>query len=66
MATREGKWLQPTYDSMAVFEKDFPVLELPGLDVICPGCKKPVKLARKSPQGRIAGWCRRCNRGVMP
>jgi hypothetical protein len=63
---KEGKWLQPRHPSAQIFEKDFPQLDLAGLDVYCPGCKGYVKLLRKAPNGRIGGWCKKCNRGVCP
>ena len=63
---RDGKWLQPRHADAAAFEKDFPQVDPAGLDVYCPGCRAPVKLARKGPAGRIGGWCRKCNRGVSP
>ncbi len=59
-----GQWLQPRHPSKDVFEKDFPTLEPRGLDVACPGCKATVRLGRKSPQGKLGGWCLKCNRGV--
>ncbi|MEK7858987.1 MAG: hypothetical protein AAB320_07575 [Elusimicrobiota bacterium] len=61
-----GKWLQPRHASEEVFERDFPQGELTGLDVYCPGCKGYTKLSRKNPMGRIAGWCKKCSRGVCP
>jgi hypothetical protein len=61
-----GKWLQPRHDNAAVFEKDYSKMELATLDVYCPGCKGYLKLNRKNPAGRIAGWCAKCNRGVCP
>jgi hypothetical protein len=60
-----GKWLQPRHASKEVFEKDFPTLES-GLDAHCPGCNGYMKLNRKNPAGRVAGWCGKCNRGVCP
>jgi len=63
---REGKWLQPRHASKDVFEKDFPVPDLSGLDVYCPGCKGYIKLNRKNPAGRIGGWCDKCARGICP
>lgn len=62
----EGKWLQPRYPSRETFEKDYSQIEFPGPDAYCPGCRKVVKLVRKSPLGKIAGWCGSCNRGVSP
>jgi hypothetical protein len=61
---RPGNWLQPRHGSEDIFLKDFPSLETSALDVACPGCKNAVKLSRKSPAGKHAGWCKRCNRGV--
>lgn len=61
-----GKWLQPRHASAEVFEKDYPVLAPSGLDAYCPGCKGYLKLNRKSPAGRVAGWCKTCDRGVCP
>ena len=63
---REGKWLQPRHAAQEVFERDFPQTDLSGLDVYCPGCKALVKLSRKSPNGRIGGWCKKCQRGICP
>ena len=63
---KEGKWLQPRHPAQAVFEKDFTLFDMAGLDVYCPGCRTPVKLSRKAPNGRIGGWCKKCNRGVSP
>ena len=63
---KDGKWMQPRYVSLDVFEKDYPQIDLSGIDVYCPGCRAPVKLSRKSPNGRIGGWCRKCNRAVAP
>ena len=45
---------------------DIGLPDMSGLDVYCPGCRDLVKLSRRSPQKRIAGWCRPCNRGVGP
>ena len=61
---KPGQWLQPRHPSYDVFLKDFPKLELSGLDVACPGCKGSVKLVRRSPNAKLAGWCKSCNRGV--
>ena len=63
---KDGKWLQPNYASLEIFEKDYPKIDFSGIDVYCPGCKSPVKMSRQSPIGRIGGWCRKCNKGVMP
>ncbi len=59
-----GKWASPRHPNITVFEKDFPNIDLGGLHVYCPGCRVPVKIARKAASGRIAGWCQKCNRGV--
>lgn len=64
MTLREGTWLQPRHGSKEVFEKDYPAIASDALTVICPGCRDAVALARRSPTGRMGGWCRRCNRGV--
>ena len=61
---KAGQWLQPRHPSHEVFEKDYPKLEPSGLDVACPGCKGSVKLNRRSPIGKLGGWCKSCNRGV--
>lgn len=63
---RVGQWLQPRHASRDIFEKDFPQVDLAGLNAYCPGCKGYIKLNRKNPAGRIAGWCDKCGRGVMP
>jgi len=59
-----GTWLQPRHGSKEAFEKDFPKVEVSGLDVACPGCKGAVKVIRRAPNGKLGGWCRNCNRGV--
>ena len=59
-----GQWLQPRHGSKEVFEKDFPAINVSTAVVSCPGCKESVKLGRKSPQGKLGGWCAKCNRGV--
>ncbi|MDA8132233.1 MAG: hypothetical protein M0011_12080 [Elusimicrobia bacterium] len=61
---KDGKWLEPRYTSKEIFEKDFPKLDLSGMEVKCPGCKDSVQLNRKNNGGRAAGWCKRCNRAV--
>ncbi|MBI4374914.1 MAG: hypothetical protein HY549_00530 [Elusimicrobia bacterium] len=61
---RVGQWLQPRYPGSDVFEKDFSQVDFSGLDIYCPGCKQPLRLSRRSPNGKLAGWCKRCNRGV--
>jgi hypothetical protein len=63
---KTGQWLQPRHSDSAAFEKDFPQLDATGLDVYCPGCKGYLRLNRKNPSGRIAGWCKRCQRAVCP
>lgn len=66
MATRTGQWLQPRHASQQSFEKDFPIPHPGGLDVYCPGCKGYLRLDRRSVNGRMAGWCRPCQRGISP
>jgi len=61
---KDGKWLEPRYMSKEIFEKDYPKLDLSGMDVRCPGCKGDVALNRKNNSGKNAGWCKRCNRAV--
>jgi hypothetical protein len=63
---QQGKWLMPRHGSREVFEKDYPKLDLNALEVYCPGCRMVVRLGRKSLNGRIGGWCVKCNRGVAP
>lgn len=63
---RPGQWLQPRHGSEDIFLKDFPHLETGALEVSCPGCRTTVRLSRKSPAGKIGGWCKTCNRGVAP
>lgn len=63
---KPGKWLAPRYPSKEVFEKDFPRVDLSPISVVCPGCRAPVHLARKAQNGRIGGWCKQCDRGVIP
>ncbi len=63
---RDGRWLQPRYGGREVFERDYPRVDLAGLDVYCPGCRTPVRLARRALSGKVAGWCKACDRGVMP
>ena len=63
---RTGSWLQPRYANEAVFTRDFPQIEFKSLDVYCPGCKGYLRLNRRHPSGRIAGWCKTCVRGVTP
>lgn len=61
---KDGRWLEPRYTDRAIFEKDFPGIDLNGLDVYCPACRRVVRLARKSPNGKIGAWCKNCNRAV--
>ncbi|MBI4349497.1 MAG: hypothetical protein HY553_21865 [Elusimicrobia bacterium] len=61
---KDGRWLEPRYTDRTVFEKDFPVIDLNGLDVYCPGCRKVVRLLRKSPNTKIGAWCKGCSRAV--
>jgi hypothetical protein len=61
---KPGQWLQPRHGSHDAFDKDFPKIEQSGLDVSCPGCKGSVKIIRRSPPGKLGGWCKSCNRGV--
>lgn len=64
---RPGQWLQPRHGSEEAFAKDFPSWEpAAALEVVCPGCGRAVKLSRKSPAGKLGGWCKTCNRGVAP
>ncbi|HBL18463.1 MAG TPA: hypothetical protein DD417_17335 [Elusimicrobia bacterium] len=60
----EGKWLVPRNPNREVFEKDYPLFDPSALQVYCPGCRSVVRLGRKSPNGRVGGWCPKCNRGV--
>jgi hypothetical protein len=59
-----GKWLQPRYPGKDIFEKDYPQIDISALTVRCPGCAADVKLSRKGANGRIGGWCSKCDRGV--
>ena len=61
---RDGKWLSPRHPDRAVFERDFPKLQINPAEVTCPGCKAVVKMARIGLGGRLAGWCDPCRRGV--
>lgn len=63
---KPAQWLQPRHGSHEAFLKDFPTLEPNGLDVICPGCRDVVRAARRAGTGKLAGWCKTCNRGVIP
>ena len=59
-----GRWLVPRYTDRGVFEKDYSVIDVNGLELYCPGCRKVVRLTRKSRSGKIGGWCATCNRPV--
>lgn len=61
---KEGKWLEPRYGSKETFEKDYPNLDFSAVSVRCPGCREYVTLNRKSNIGKLAGWCKKCNRAV--
>lgn len=61
---KDGRWLEPRYTEKGVFEKDYPAIDINGLQVYCPGCRRVVRLSRKSPNGKIGGWCASCNRPV--
>jgi len=61
---KDGKWLEPRYNSKEIFEKDYPKIDLSGINVKCPGCKEEVKLIRRSNSNKSAGWCKKCNRAV--
>ncbi|OGS12476.1 MAG: hypothetical protein A2234_02220 [Elusimicrobia bacterium RIFOXYA2_FULL_58_8] len=61
---KDGKWLEPRYTNKDIFEKDYPKLDLSGMEVKCPGCKSGVPLNRKHMAGKTAGWCKQCNRAV--
>lgn len=61
---KDGRWLTPRYTDRSVFEKDFPSVDMNALEVYCPGCRAVVALARKSPAGKISGWCKNCNRPI--
>ncbi|MFA6093508.1 MAG: hypothetical protein WCU88_10655 [Elusimicrobiota bacterium] len=63
---KTGNWLMPRYTDRTIFEKDFPKIDMNGLDVYCPGCKTVVRLGRKNPAGKVGGWCARCIRSVAP
>lgn len=57
--------MEPRYVERAIFEKDFPTIELNALEVYCPACKAVIRLARRSGHtGKIGGWCLRCSRAV--
>jgi hypothetical protein len=62
--SRPGQWLQPRHGSKDAFDKDFPTIDTGGLTVVCPACKETVTLTRRSPQAKVGGWCKKCNRGV--
>lgn len=61
---KDGRWLEPRYTDRGIFEKDFAAIDLHGLDVYCPGCRRVIRLARKSPNAKIGAWCKSCNRAV--
>ena len=61
---KTARWLEPRYTERNIYEKDFPIIDLNGLEVYCPGCNTLVRLARKSPLGKVAGWCKQCNRAI--
>ena len=61
---REGRWLSARHPDRAVFERDFPKVQMNGADVVCPGCKAVVTLGRIGLGDRLAGWCSACSRGV--
>ena len=61
---KDGKWLLPRYTDRGVFDKDFPGIDLNGLDVYCPGCRHVVRLARKSPNSKLGAWCKDCSRAI--
>ncbi|MFH1724463.1 MAG: hypothetical protein ABII00_07565 [Elusimicrobiota bacterium] len=63
---RDGKWLMPRHPSRDVFEKDFRKIDLNPLEVYCPGCRSVVRIGRSMPNGKVGGWCSRCDRGVAP
>ncbi len=65
-AMKVGNWLAPRYPGRGVFEKDFPKIDLSPIEVYCPGCKASVRIGRKALNGRIGGWCKKCDRGVAP
>ena len=41
---KDGKWLEPRHTSKDIFEKDYPKLDLSGMEVKCLGCKNTLKL----------------------
>lgn len=61
---KDGRWLEPRYTEKGVFEKDYPSIDINGLQVYCPGCRRVIRLSRKSPNAKIGGWCAACNRPV--
>ncbi len=61
---QDGKWVEPRYTNRDIFEKDYAKLDLSGKEVKCPGCKGQVMLSRKTAQGKMAGWCKICNRAA--
>ncbi|MDQ7773357.1 MAG: hypothetical protein RDU13_07515 [Elusimicrobiales bacterium] len=61
---KDGKWLEPRHTNKEIFDKDYPQLDLSGVEARCPGCKSGVGLNRKNAAMRRAGWCKACNRAV--
>ena len=61
---RDGRWLSPRHPAREAFERDFPKADFSPAEVYCPGCRGVLKLSRKSPSSRTAGWCAACARGV--
>ncbi|MBI5596943.1 MAG: hypothetical protein HY928_12700 [Elusimicrobia bacterium] len=59
-----GRWLSPRHAARDGFERDFPKVELGTLEVYCPGCRSVLRLSRRNPSGKAAGWCNTCARGV--
>ncbi|PCI37205.1 MAG: hypothetical protein COB53_07235 [Elusimicrobia bacterium] len=59
-----GNWLQPRYPNKSIFEKDYPNIDTSAMGVRCPGCAADVRLNRKTVNGRIGGWCNKCDRAV--
>ena len=60
----QGQWLQPRHGSHEAFAKDYPKIEVTATELACPGCRDSVRLTRRSPLGKLGGWCKSCNRGV--
>ncbi|MDE2293627.1 MAG: hypothetical protein KGL53_16210 [Elusimicrobia bacterium] len=61
---RDGRWLSPRYPSREIFERDYPKVDMSGLEVYCPGCRAVVRLTRAHVNGRVGGWCPACSRAV--